>query len=267
VKVIGVVALNMFRESVRDKVLYNLVFFALLLIGASYLIGQLTAGQDVKMIKDLGLAATSIFGLFIAVFIGIGLVSKEVERRSIYSVLSKPVTRPQLLVGKYLGLALTLAVNLTIMAVALYLVLAYMAWMASPEARISEVPALDPSLLKAVGLTFVELAIITAVALFFSTFSSPMLSAAFTIGLFVAGRFSADLRNFNEVVDSPAAAILARTLYWILPNLAPFDVRAEVVHGLPVTMGYIALTAGYGLLYIAAVLIGATLVFSRRDFK
>jgi ABC-type transport system involved in multi-copper enzyme maturation permease subunit len=267
VKVIGVVALNMFRESVRDKVLYNLVFFALLLIGASYLIGQLTAGQDVKMIKDLGLAATSIFGLFIAVFIGIGLVSKEVERRSIYSVLSKPVTRPQLLLGKYLGLALTLAVNLTIMAVALYLVLAYMAWMASPEARISEVPALDPSLLKAVGLTFVELAIITAVALFFSTFSSPMLSAAFTIGLFVAGRFSADLRNFNEVVDSPAAAILARTLYWILPNLAPFDVRAEVVHGLPVTMGYIALTAGYGLLYIAAVLIGATLVFSRRDFK
>ena len=103
-RVVGVVALNMFRESVRDKVLYNLVFFALLLIGASYLIGQLTAGQDVKMIKDLGLAATSIFGLFIAVFIGIGLVSKEVERRSIYSVLSKPITRSQLLLGKYLGL-------------------------------------------------------------------------------------------------------------------------------------------------------------------
>jgi ABC-type transport system involved in multi-copper enzyme maturation permease subunit len=267
VKVVGVVALNMFRESVRDKVLYNLVFFALLLIGGSYLIGQLTAGQDVKMIKDLGLAATSIFGVFIAVFIGIGLVSKEVERRSIYSVLSKPITRPQLLLGKYLGLALTLAVNLTVMAAALYLVLAYMAWMAGPAAHTWEVPALDPAMLKAVGLTFLELAIVTAIALFFSTFSSPMLSAAFTLGLFVVGRFSADLRNINDVVQSPAASVLAHTLYWILPNLSPFDVRAEVVHGIPVTAGYIALTAGYGLFYIAAVLVAATLVFSRRDFK
>jgi ABC-type transport system involved in multi-copper enzyme maturation permease subunit len=268
VKVVGVVALNMFRESVRDKVLYNLVFYAILLIGASYLIGQLTAGQDVKMIKDLGLAATSIFGLFIAVFIGIGLVSKEVERRSIYSVLSKPISRTQLLVGKYLGLALTLAVNLAIMAAALYVVLAYMAWMAGPASALAwEAPALDPALLKAVGLTFLELAIVTAIALFFSTFSTPMLSAAFTIGLFVVGRFSADLRNVNDVVESPAAGMLARTLYWILPNLASFDVRTEVVHGLPVTAGYIALTVGYALLYIAAVLVAATLVFSRRDFK
>ena len=131
---IRVIAVNVFRESVRDKVLYNLVFFAILLMGASYLIGQLTAGQDVKIIKDLGLAATSVFGLFIAVFIGIGLVSKEVERRSIYSLLSKPIERYQLLIGKYLGLTLTLAVNLAVMAVALYVVLAYMAWMAGPDA-------------------------------------------------------------------------------------------------------------------------------------
>jgi ABC-type transport system involved in multi-copper enzyme maturation permease subunit len=219
------------------------------------------------MIKDLGLAATSLFGLFIAVFIGIGLVSKEVERRSIYSVLSKPITRPQLLLGKYLGLILTLAVNLAIMAAALYLVLACMAWLAGPAAQTWEVPVLDPALLKAFGLTFFELAIITAIALFFSTFSSPMLSAAFTIGLFVVGRFSTDLRNINDVVDSPAASTLAHTLYWILPNLSPFDVRAEVVHGMPVTTGYLALTAGYGLLYIAALLVAATLVFSRRDLK
>jgi len=120
---IGVIALNVFRESVRDKVLYNLVFFAIVLMGASYLIGQLTAGQDVKLIKDLGLAATSIFGLFIAVFIGIGLVSKEVEKRSIYSLLAKPIERHHLVVGKYAGLVLTLAVNLAVMAIALYAVL------------------------------------------------------------------------------------------------------------------------------------------------
>ena len=116
-RAIGTVALNVFRESVRDKVLYNLAFFAILLIGASFLIGQLTAGQDVKIIKDLGLAATSIFGLFIAVFIGIQLVAKEVERRSIYSLLAKPIDRYQLVLGA--RASLTLAVNLTIMVAAI----------------------------------------------------------------------------------------------------------------------------------------------------
>src|SRR3954469_19470432 len=138
------IAVNAFRESVRDKVLYNLVLFAILLIGASYVIGQLTAGQDVKIIKDLGLAATSVFGLFIAVFIGIGLVSKEVERRSIYSLLAKPIHRYQLVIGKYCGLVLTLAVNVAVMTVALYGVLGYMAWGVDPMAmRTWDAPALD----------------------------------------------------------------------------------------------------------------------------
>src|SRR4026209_1724421 len=132
-RAIRLIAVSVFRDSVRDKVLYNLVAFAILLMGASYLIGQLTAGQDVKIIKDLGLAATSIFGLFIAVFIGIGLVSKEVEKRSIYSLLAKPVERHQLVLGKYAGLLLTLAVNLAVMAAALYAVLAAMAWMTEPQ--------------------------------------------------------------------------------------------------------------------------------------
>lgn len=264
----ALIAWNVFRESVRDKVLYNLVLFAVLLMGASYLIGQLTAGQDVKIIKDLGLAATSVFGLFIAVFIGIGLVSKEVERRSIYSLLSKPIERHQLLLGKYAGLALTLAVNLSVMAVALYAVLAYMVWTTDPQtAQAWDAPGLDPALLKAIGLTFVELAVVTAMALFFSTFSTPMLSAAMTFALFVAGRFSGDLRNFHEIVESPVAAIMARALYWVLPNLSQFDVRAQVVHGIPVPVGSCALTAVYGALYVAALLVVATLIFSRRDFK
>jgi Cu-processing system permease protein len=268
VSAVAWIALNVFRESVRDKVLYNLVAFAILLMGASYLIGQLTAGQDVKIIKDLGLAATSMFGLFMAIFIGIGLVSKEVERRSIYSIIAKPIRRSQLVVGKYSGLVLTLAVNLAIMAAALYTVLAFMAWMTDPGIKQAwEAPALDLAMLKAIALTFVELSIVTAIAVFFSTFSTPMLSAALTFGLFLAGRFSADLRNFNQVVDSPAAATLAEALYWILPNLAPFDVRAQVVHAQAVPAGHIALATGYGILYIAALLVGATFIFERRDFK
>src|SRR5688572_14131537 len=127
-RAISWVAVNVFKESVRDRVPYNLVLFAVLLISSSYLMGQLTAGQDVKIIKDLGLAATAAFGLFIAIFIGIGLVSKEVERRSIYALLSKPISRPQFIVGKYAGLVLTLAVNLAVMTAAIYVVLGYMTW-------------------------------------------------------------------------------------------------------------------------------------------
>src|SRR5205814_6009995 len=215
---------NAFRESVRDKVLYNLVLFAILMIGASYLIGQLTAGQDVKIIKDLGLSATSVFGLFIAVFIGIGLVSKEVERRSIYSLLAKPVHRYHLVAGKYVGLILTLVVNVAIMTVALYAVLAYMAWdEVYTQLKGYDPVTMDPAMLKAIGLILVELAVITAIALFFSTFSTPIMSAVFTFALYVVGHFSTDLRDFGQVVDNPATARLARALYWVLPNLSSCD--------------------------------------------
>ena len=266
--VIPQIAWQVFRESVRDKVLYNLVLFAVLLIAASYLIGQLTAGQDVKIIKDLGLAATQLFGLFIAVFIGIGLVSKEVERRSIFSLLAKPVRRYELILGKYAGLMLTLAVNIAVMAAALYAVLGYMSWVETEEFRQSwEAPATDPAMLSAFFLIFAQLLLVTAIALFFSTFSSPILSAVLTFGLFVVGHFNADLRNFENVVDSRAAAYLARALYYLLPNLEPFDVRAAVVHAQPVSLGYVALTTGYAAVYVVALLLAASFIFSRRDFK
>jgi ABC-type transport system involved in multi-copper enzyme maturation permease subunit len=268
VRVVAAIAISVFRESVRDKVFYNLLLFALVMMASSFLIGQLTAGQDVKIIKDLGLAATSMFGLFIAVFIGIGLVSKEVERRSIYSLIAKPVTRAQLLLGKYCGLTLTLAANMAVMAVALYTVLAYTSWGAVPEIRaVWDAPALDPALLKAMLLIFAELMVVTALALFFSTFSSPLLSAALTFGLYIVGHLSADLRNFQQVVDSPAAASFARGLYWVLPNLAQFDVKSDVVHGVHVSSGYLAMAVGYAALYITMLLAIASLVFSRRDFK
>jgi ABC-type transport system involved in multi-copper enzyme maturation permease subunit len=267
-RVVLCIALNVFKESVRDKVLYNLVFFAVFLIAVSYLLGQLTAGQDIKIIKDLGLAAISIFGLFIAVFIGIGLVSKEVERRSIYNLLSKPVHRYQVIVGKYIGLVLTLTVNIAIMAAALFALLYYMSWDIPLRAQAAwDTTALDPRLLKAVILILVELMVVTAIAVCFSTFSTPILSAAFTFGIVIAGHFSADLRNFNQVVDSPVAAAVARGMYWLLPNLGQFDVKTEVVHAVPVPLGYMVVTAAYGALYIATLLAVSILVFSRKDFK
>jgi Cu-processing system permease protein len=267
-RAIRLVALAAYKETVRDRVPLMIVGFGLLLVAASYLIGQMTAGQDVKIIKDLGLAALSIMGLAIAVFIGIGLVAKEVERKSIYSVLSKPVTREQFVVGKYLGLVMTLAVNLGAMCVAFYGVLFVMDLVAPQGARgAAAAPVVDPRLMIAVALIFGELMIVTAVALFFSTFSSPFLSAMLTLSLWVAGRFNADLRHFEEVVDSPVAANVARALYYVLPNLAPFDVKAEVVHAVPVAASHVALTLAYAVVYITAVLLASIAIFRRRDFK
>jgi len=262
------VAVNVFKESVRDRVPYNLVIFAVLLIASSYLIGQLTAGQDVKIIKDLGLAATAVFGLFIAIFIGIGLVSKEVERRSIYSILSKPISRPQFVLGKYAGLVLTLAVNVAVMTIAMYLVLTYLTYTESVEFRSAwDAPGVDPRMLKAIVLIFVQLMIVTAIALFFSTFSTPLLSAALTFGVFIVGHFNADLKNFDKITESRAAVWLARGVYHLVPDFSAFDVKTEVVHGLPVANGYLVITTAYGLAYIAALLIAAIVIFSRRDFK
>jgi Cu-processing system permease protein len=262
------VAAHAFKESVRDKVLYSIVLFAVLIIAASLLLGQLTAGQEVKIIKDLGLAAISLFGLFIAVFIGIGLVSKEVERRSIHALLVKPMTRSQFVMGKYLGLVSTLALNVAVMTLALFAVLAgYAALTPENVQAVWESPAVDPALLVASWLIFVELAVVTAIAIFFSTFTTPVLAAAFTAGLAIAGHFSADLKNFETVVDSPAASAIARGVYYILPNLAAFDIKLQVVHGQLVPGAAVFLSTTYGLVYIVVLLIAATVIFARRDFK
>lgn len=265
---LGRIAVAVFRESVRDRVLYNLAGFALLVIGASFLIGQLTAGQDVKIIKDLGLAAMAVFGLFIAIFIGIGLVSKEVERRSIYSVIAKPVRRSEFVVGKYLGLVLTIAINIAVMAAVWYAVLGYMSWITSDSIKAGwEGSATDPRMLVAVYLVFVQLMLVIAIAVFFSTFSSPMLSAVFAFGLYIAGHFSVDLKNFDVAVGESPVRYVTTALYYVLPNMALFDVKNAVVHGHHVPAGYVATSTLYGLTYITALVAGAVWIFSRRDFK
>jgi ABC-type transport system involved in multi-copper enzyme maturation permease subunit len=268
VRRIWLIAGAVFKESIRDRVPYAMVVFAVLLMAASFLIAQMTAGQDMKIIKDLGLAALAIFGLFIAVFIGIGLVSKEVEKKSVFGLLSKPVSRTQFILGKYAGLVMTLAVNLGVMTIAYYGVLYYVYATTPPSVHAAwPAPAMDPRLLIAIGLIFAELMLVTALALFFSTYSSPLLATLLTVALWVAGHFNADLRNFGNVVDSAAAAAIARAAYYVLPNLAPFDVKAEVVYGMPISMRHVAYTLAYAVVYITTLLTAAVAIFRRRDFK
>src|SRR5271154_680472 len=172
----GVVAVNTFREAVRDRVLYNLVFFALMMIGAAILVGQISIGIDRLVIVNLGLSAISAFGLVMAIFIGVGLIYKEMEKRTLYSLLAKPVRRWQFIAGKYAGLLLTLAVNTSLMTLGLAAALYYVG---RPFLRS------DSSVLVAVYFILLQLVLVTAIALFFSCFASPMLSTLYTLGIYV----------------------------------------------------------------------------------
>ena len=255
---ITAIARNAFREAVRDRVLYNLVLFVLLLTAASIFIGELSGGQERKIIVDLGLSAMLLFGMFIAIFVGVGLVYKEIERRTIYAVFSKPVGRGEFLVGKYLGLCLTLLVNVLVMGVGVSLALVYVSRGWDP---------LIPTIWPAVLLIYMELMLLTAIALLFSSFSSPALSALLTFLVFVIGHFSADLKTIAVALGSTVARWLFTGLYYLLPNLANYSFITPAAHGRAPSLGMVLATGLYAGVYITVVLAAATLIFSRRNFK
>ena len=255
---IAAIARNAFREAVRDRVLYNLVLFVLLLTGASIFISELSGGEERKVIVDLGLSAMLLFGVFIAIFVGVGLVYKEIERRTIYAVFSKPVGRGEFLVGKYLGLCLTLLVNVAVMGVGVSLALMYVSGGWDP---------LIVNIWPAVLLIYMELMLLTAIALLFSSFSSPALSALLTFMVFIIGHFSADLKSLGTGLGSTSARWFFNGLYYLLPNLANYSYITPVAHGRAPSTGMILATGLYALVYIAVILAAATLVFNRRNFK
>ena len=266
--VVGLIGLHVFRQVAREQALHVVGLFALLLIASHLLIGQIAAGQEVKILKDLGLAGSTVAGLFIAVLAGTGLVAGESGRGAMHITLAAPVRRHELIFGRFAGLALVLAAALGMMAATSYGLLAWTALTASEaETRGWEAPAADPALLRAYLLIFMELLVVAAIALLFATFASRVLAAAMTVAMYVVGHFNADLRAIEEVTGAGAVAVGAAGLSYVLPDLAPFNVSAEVVHGQPVTAAYLALTAGYGLVYVAALLLVAAFIFSRRDLQ
>jgi ABC-type transport system involved in multi-copper enzyme maturation permease subunit len=245
---------NTFRETIRERVLYNLVFFAILMTLSGLLLGRLSIRQDEKIIKDLGLAAMDVFGTLIAVFIGVGLVSKEIERRSLFPLLAKPISRDEFLLGKAAGLAFTLLVNVLFMTVGLYLTLLFTG------------RALDLSLLNAVYAIYLGLLLALALALFFSTVTSSTVATVCTFSVVVAGRFSDVIRNMKEVATG-VPSVFTDTLYYLLPNFRNFDFKNAVVYGLPVPWGLLAQVTLYAVVYSAAVLLAALAVFRSKDFQ
>lgn len=257
-KRIVAIARNTFREAVRDRVLYNLVLFVLLLTAAAIFIGELSGGQERKIIVDLGLSAMLLFGVFISIFVGVGLVFKEIERRTLYAMFSKPVGRGEFLLGKYLGLCLTLFVNVIVMGLGVSIALIYVSggW---DEMALRIWPA--------VLLIYVELMILTAIALLFSSFSSPALSALLTFFIFIIGHFSSDLKSLATSMGSWSARWLFAALYYLLPNLSNYSYITPAAHGQVPPLSQILITILYALVYITVILATATLVFRRRNFK
>jgi ABC-type transport system involved in multi-copper enzyme maturation permease subunit len=255
---VGVVALNTFREAVRDRVLYNLVFFALAMIAASILVGQVSIGIEEMVIVSLGLSAISVIGLLIAVFIGVGLVSKEMDKRTLYALLAKPVRRWEFLLGKFVGLVLTLTVNTAAMAAGLFLALKLVKTSAEP---------LEGSVLIAVYFIVLKLALVVALALLFSCFTTPLLSILYTAGLYIAGLFVTEMRTYQSETMSRALQSPLRWLSYLLPNFENFDVMAAAAHGRTISGVLIVQNTAYAALYCAIVLTVAAAIFTRRDLK
>jgi Cu-processing system permease protein len=255
---VALIARNTFRESVRDRVLYNLILFALLMIGASLFVGELAIGGEQKILVDFGLSFMRFFGALIAIFIGIQLVYKEIERRTIYALLARPVSRGEIVVGKFAGLGLTLAVNSAILLVGLLLMLAFLYGGISP---------LTGPVAAAAYLIFLELLVITAVALLLSTLSSPALTAILTFLVYLVGHFTSDFKLMAASTPSVAMSAVLNLLYYGLPNLTNFNKIASAAYGDPVSPLYLAQATLYTVIYCGTLVSLAVLSFSRRDFK
>ncbi len=254
---IGYVAFNTFREAVRDRVLYNLVAFAVLLSGAAILVGEISIDIERLVVVNLGLTAVSLFGVVIAIFMGIGLVSKEIEKRTLYTVLARPVRRWEFVVGKFLGLTGTLVVNTFFMAIGVFLALLYVA---------HKFEKADIAVLVALYFIVLEFLIVCALALLFSSFSTPLMSAVFTFALFVIGSLAEDLRGFARITHGLAGAIATGVAY-LVPNFSALNIINQAAHGDAVPGRLILYNTAYALLYSAMAISGAVLIFQRRNLK
>jgi ABC-2 type transport system permease protein len=249
---IGAIALNTFREAIRHRILYLLLVFAVAMISFAQILSLLTVGSEEKIIKDFGLASIDVFGVLTSVFVGIGLVSKEIERRTVHTLLAKPIHRFEFILGKYAGLTLTLLVNTGVMSLWFFLVLALKGMF-------------DGRLWIAVLLLFFQSLLITALAVLFSCLSTPILSSVMTLALYVIGHLLWSLELLEGRLTNVFGRALCRVLYYVLPNLGNFDLKGEVVHSLAIDPMRVGLAALYLVLYGSAVLASACVVFQRKE--
>lgn len=249
------IAINVFREVIRDRVLYLVGFYALAMVLANRLLPEISAATEKKILLDLSLAAMQLLGLVIAVFVGTGLVNKEIEKRTVFVLIAKPVSRTEFVIGKHWGLSAVLAVLIAIMT-ATALGIFYL----------GQVPFSLRDILISSGFLFLQLSLITAVAIGFGVFTSSLLAILFTFAIYLMGQLSRDLVAFGKLAKNPSIESVTQGLYVVLPDLARLDLKNQAVYGLIPSPEILLLNAGYGLLYIVLVLTIASLIFSIRDF-
>ena len=247
------IAGNTVRELVRGKLLYNLLLFAALFVAGSLLVAQLTIGNWVRIILDMGLGAMEVAGVLLAIVIGVGIVAGEVQRKTILPTLAKPVSRWKFCVGRYAGLVLLLMLNAAVILLVLGLVLRLAGY------------SLGRTTLEAVALLCVEFAVLASVAVLFASFSTPILAGSYAFAFFFIGHLLPDLRAFAEKSQSVVGRNVARGFYLLLPDLELLNLKSQASNALPVAAAYVWRAAGYGIAYSAVVLAVAILIFSRRD--
>jgi len=252
------VAHNTFREAVRDRVLYNLVLFALLMIASAVLVGQISMDIETVVMVSLGLSAISLIGLLIAVSTGVGLVSKEIDKRTLHALLAKPLRRWEFLLGKFLGLVLTLAVNTAAMAAGLFLALLFVK---------HSIVRSDSIVLVAVYFILLKLMLVVALAMLFSCFTSPLLAILFTGGLYVAGLFVSELRSLQSTNLTPEMQKFFAVVSYLLPNFGNYDVMGAAAHARSIAGSLILHNTLYTILYCAILLCAAAAIFSHKDLK
>jgi ABC-type transport system involved in multi-copper enzyme maturation permease subunit len=251
---IRAIAFHTLKEAIRDRILYLILFFAVICIGFSRLLALLTIGDRVKIIKDVGLSSLSLFGALMAILIGTGLVYKEIDKKTIYTLLSKPIHRYQFLLGKFFGLVLTLFIMLLLMSI-IFLALIFF-----------HTFKVEWQMLIAILYIFLELCLITSVALLFSCFSTPILSSIFSLAFYLIGHTAWGLETLIIKIKSGFGKAIAQALYQFLPDLENFNFRTEVVHNLPIPPSIFLFSTLYGIFYTLFVLTIALLIFRKRDF-
>jgi ABC-type transport system involved in multi-copper enzyme maturation permease subunit len=251
---IKAIALNTFKEAIRDRILYLLLFIAFVSLIFSRLLALITVGDRIKIITDVGLASLSFFGALMAILMGTGLVYKEIDKKTIYTLLSKPIHRYQFLLGKFFGLILTLFVMLFLMSVIFIVIL------------MLHSGQIEWGMLLAFAFIFLEMCLVTSVAMLFSCFSTPILSSIFSLSFYLIGHVSWGLETLINKMPSGIGKFLIKGIYLFIPDLENFNFKTEIVHGLPIPPQIFLYATVYGILYTIFVLTVAVLVFRRRDF-
>lgn len=254
-KAVRAIAVNTFREAIRDRILYLFVGFAVVMVVSSKLFGMLTVGDEAKIIKDIGLASMQFFSMLVAVLMSMILISREVDNRTVFNILAKPVRRWQFILGKYFGLVAIVGANLLLITVVLVLTVL----LATGE--------LDVMLVFAAAMTMLEMLVLAAFATLFAVLTRPILGSLMTLAVFVVGHMSADLWLLTRQLPGTVTKVAVTVVYYLLPNLERFDFRTEVVHGLSIPPAAVGWAVVYAAVFVAMVLFLAHLRFRTKDLK